>query len=253
MLYIDDRKGSGEFYALAQTRYPSLPLTLCHLPYADFALMGQGPEGSVVPVGVERKTLPDLIDSTYSGRFAGHQLPGLLDPQQGYKDVWLVVEGVYRANGLGQLVMPHGKGWVPVGYGSKTFMYTELESLLLTLEVKGGLRVRQTRSQYDTLDFLWALHHWWTDKTMEQHRSHLRFRTLEADPGLLIKPSLLRQVAALLPGIGWNKSGHVSGHFKTIYDMVQADAKQWQAIPGIGKVLAERIWRQLRGLDGGTK
>lgn len=227
-----------------------LPLEVTDLTYGDFCFLGHGEADSPVPVGVERKTLQDLINSTLTGRFAGHQLPGLLSS---YQDVWLVVEGRWRPGPTGLLEVPGHKEkggkwvWKGVGYGAKQFMYKEFESLLLTLEIRGGVRVRFTQDEEGTCWFLASLYRWWTDKSLEEHRSHLRFRSLEVDAGLLIKPSLCRLVAKELPMIGWKRSQAVAEKFGTVYAMVQASEQEWQEIEGVGKVMAKRIVQSLQG------
>lgn len=247
MIVVDPRIGSGELLPLIKAY--NVPCSLGELSYGDFGFCGYGPGGSPVTVGIERKTLGDFVSSTMTGRFAGHQLPGLLDPNMGYQDCWLIVEGVWRAGDTGLLEVPAGfKKWKPVSYGSKAFMYKEFESLVLTLEMKAGLRTRYTRTPESTALFLVTLYRWWTDKSLEQHKSHLRFRSQEADTSLLVKPSLARLVAKEFPGVGWERSGQVAGRFPTVYDMVQASEQEWQEVPGIGKTLALRIWSALRGL-----
>lgn len=250
MLLVDYRTGSVEL--VQYLKMIGVPLEITELPFGDFALLGRGASDEPIPIGVERKTIQDLVNSTMTGRFAAHQLPGLLSPGCGFKDIWLLVEGIYRPNPqTAVLEIPHGKGnWQPIQYGQKAFMYKELESLLVTLEVRGGLRVRQCRGKVETCLFLKALYLWWTDKSLEEHRSHLRFRSVEADTALLTPPSLTRLWAKELPGVGWKRSGAVAGHFESPYAMVQASAKEWTKVDGIGKTLASRIYAAIRGIKG---
>lgn len=247
MLLVDHRIGSGEM--LGTLKQLGVPCELTELPFSDFALCGQSDSGPVF-VGVERKTVQDLINSTMKGRFAGHQLPGMLNEQEtGFKEIWLLVEGIFRGGPGGLLEVWKHKQWQPVSYGAKQLMYEEIECQLITLEVKGGVRVRRMGTEHDTCRFLKALHHWWTDQSLEDHRSHLRFRTLEADAALLVKPGLCREWARHLPGVGWEKSMVIEQRFKRVpLDMAQASEVEWREIAGIGKTMASRIWHAIRGL-----
>jgi NAD-dependent DNA ligase len=60
-------------------------------------------------------------------------------------------------------------------------------------------------------------------------------------------------VAALLPGIGWGKSAAVENKFKTVLDMVAADQRDWETIPGIGPTIAKRAVDSLRLRKGETE
>lgn len=243
VMTVDGRVGSAEFLPRLQSL--GTPCELAHLEYADFAFLGLGEGGVPVPVGVERKTIGDFISSANSGRFAGHQLPGML---QCYSDIWLLIEGEFRpAPNSGLLEVRWGNGWAPITHGPKAYTYREFMASLLTVELKGGVRICQTPNEQQTAAWLNALYHWWVSKSFEEHRSHLRFRSVEADQVLLTKPSLLREIAALLPGIGWGKSSDIAIAFPSVRAMVQASRKEWMQIKGIGKTLAERIDMALGG------
>lgn len=256
MILVDYRSGSVELIPLLQML--KLDVEKATLPYGDFSFMGNGPGGLPIPVGIERKALRDWIDSFYSGRYPGHQLPGLLDPAQGYKVMYVILEGVWRMNQeTGFIQVPGGgkKHWVDLNIGTqstpKNMMWRELESMLVTFEMKGGTMFRKTNNKAETSKFLATLYHWWVGKDWDEHKSHLRFHTETADPQILVKPSLCRQVAATLPGVGWTKSANVAGHFKTVYAMVQASEKDWTQIDGIGKSMAKKLWHHLRGSNSG--
>jgi len=56
---------------------------------------------------------------------------------------------------------------------------------------------------------------------------------------LLRKPSLMRKVAAELPGIGWEKSKGIVAKFGSVANMTNASVADWEKVPGIGKSLAQ--------------
>jgi hypothetical protein len=85
----------------------------------------------------------------------------------------------------------------------------ELEKQLLTLEMCGGVHVRHTNSQRDTVRFLGSLYRWFTDKAMDAHTSHLAVH----NPPMLFAVSKFRQAVMRWPGIGMKASAAVEKHF----------------------------------------
>jgi ERCC4-type nuclease len=244
VLYVDRRIGSAEFAKLlADLR---LPIAITTLAYGDFAFLGTGDAGAPVPIGIERKTIEDFTSSMWSGRLPGHQLPGLL---QAYEDIWIVLEGVWRTNfQTGAVEVPKGpKKWRQIEAGSQVLSGKGLEAMMLTLELRGGVRFRHTRSKLETGRFLSSLYRWWTDgEGASGHHSHLRLSSTRADKALLHTPSLCRVVAAQLPQVGWGRSGPVSRYFKTTEAMVNAPIDEWLKIEGIGQGIALKVWQALR-------
>lgn len=248
-LLVDKRTGSGELAPYLTSL--GLPVQVTHLHFADMAFLGSGPDDCPVPIGIERKALSDFVSSVISGRLAGHQLTGLL---HSYQETWIVIEGDWRIHdttGHVQVLKweptagkkkPTKKVWTDVEtHTDHALMYNELEAMILTLEMKGGMVIRHTRDKMHTCKFIRALYHWWTDKAWASHRSHLKFHSQFADKNLLVRPSLCRVIASQLPGIGFEKSGAVAQHFGSVAAMVAAPESEWIKIPGVGKLLAARI------------
>lgn len=240
MITIDSRVGSREMLQY----FPKNTAELGRLEFADAAFLGQLGE-ETVSVGVERKALSDLLSSMQTGRLAGVQLRGLLAC---YDVVYMIVEGIYRPGQNGELTVPRGKTWVPMQLGRRRYGMRELDSFCNTLAIEAGLQIRQTSTIRQTSMLVYNLYTWWQKNS---HHSHLgmhknRFAESGVDGILLGRPSLLRRFAAELPGIGWKKSKEIAEHFGSIRVMVAADVKEWKKVPGIGKVLAERIVNELR-------
>lgn len=245
MLLIDPRAGSGDLEPLLQ----KLGVLCAHatLTYGDVCFAGQGPAGRPVLVGVEVKTLPDLINSLSSGRLVGHQLPGLVDT---YEQPWLLVEGTWIADpATGHIMIRDWSGRFSTYHaGTKAYRYDELDAYLLSLQIRGGVMLARTPKRLETARWLSSLHRWWTTKPFEEHRAHLALYNPSArhrDTALLAKPSLVRRVASELPGVGWVRSGEVEKAFPSVKAMVAATPQDWQQIDGIGKGLAKRITEEL--------
>lgn len=238
MITVDDRQGSVELAHLFKPY--KVQTQIARLEFGDFSFVGRGPEGVPALVGVERKTVGDFVSSMKTGRFTGHQLPGLL---ASYSRVWLLIEGYVRPDIDGHVYTQYGNGkWKPTPGPDMT--YTEFEHYLLTLEEKASVKVRICSDSVSTVQFIASLYHWWNDKDYDQHRSHLNFY----NPVQLRKPTLVRRVAKEFAGVGWERSKGVAAAFKTVESLATATVEQWKSIDGIGERLAQKIWNEIRGI-----
>lgn len=241
MIIIDPRQGSGELFPL----FPEGTASLGHLDFADFMFVGNGQDGPV-SVGVERKTIDDLVNSMVSGRLGAHQLPGL---QSNYNHVMVLVEGVWRFNGLGQLEKRRGDIWLQMRRGSRSFTSNEIVGFLNTIQVIAGVQLVRSSSPRETVMYLLSLEHWW-NKEWNRHRSHFmlhRGRKSSNSAVDLHPPTLVRKVAAELPLIGWEKSRAVADHFNSVADMIMATEQEWKKVPGIGKTIARQVVKEVWG------
>jgi ERCC4-type nuclease len=228
MLFVDDRTGSKELYApLCST---GLPVEMVRMDYADFAFLGRGVGGHPLNIGIERKRLSDLVDSLRSGRLSGHQLPGLLGPNGAYDHAWLVVEGQYRIDAQGRILVRgkasarHRKQWVLLPGGMPA---SEMEKHVLTLELCAGCHVRYTNSPEDTVHFLTHLYRWFTDKDFDQHMTHLAPQRTQGAIAL----SGFREVVSRFPGVGVRTSLAVETHFGgSLVRAVTASVHQWAEV-----------------------
>ena len=245
MIFIDSRTGSGDLLPLLDGL--GVPCSMVALEYGDIAFVGRGLNESPVMVGVEIKTLSDLIGSLTSGRLVGHQLPGMVLT---YQQPWLLVEGTWIADPKTNQIMTRNWDGQFTTYraGDKTYLYDELDAYLLTLQIRGGVMLARTPKRAETARWIATLHRWWTEKPLAEHRAHLTLYNPNAkhrDTALLTKPSLVRRMASELPGVGWVRSGEVAKHFPSVKALANATVKEWTAIEGIGKLLAKRITKEI--------
>lgn len=239
MILIDSRTGSKEFFTRIRK-----PRKLVRLSFADFMFVGNGPTGPVA-VGLERKTVGDLRDSFITGRLSGHQLPGLLDS---YNVTYLIIEGKMKEDRRTGALMVWGRrnkrgAWTQdlasqVSYGS-------IMGFLTTIENYCGIRVRFTENMSQTAQLVMDLNKWWA-KGWADHKSLCMFNTASEYHVGMKRPSLLRKIAADLPGIGWKRSEAVEDEFNSIQEMMNADEDHWAFIPGIGKGIARSVTRAIR-------
>ena len=257
---VDKRRGSYELLPYLQAL--RIPVKAAFLDYGDFAIEGgKGPEDEPVRIGIERKTLGDLVTSIQSGRFTGQredgsmgQLPGMLVE---YDVPLLLIEGIWRpaADGTIEVLFvpknqkPEKKEfgfWVPF---RGQMLYRALNRFLFTVLFKARVPYFRTMGIRETAQWLADLHVWWVDKGYDAHKSHLASdRTFDNAPDRLLwrAPNFVEQVAARFPGIGDVRSKAVAERFPTVLDMVNADEEEWLEVEGVGAVTAERLHRKLR-------
>lgn len=238
MILVDSRVGSGDLLL----HFPRGSASITTLEFGDCAFLGIGPGGAPVRVGIEVKALGDAAASIRSGRFAGHQLPGLV---ANYDKVYVVLEGMYRPGTEGELETYKKGQWVTGEWGRTAWMYNELDGWINSINIIAGVTVKRTMSRKETAAVIYGLYHWWTSKSYEKHRSHVGFD--ESGRPTLIKPGLVRRVAAELPLIGWDRSSDVAMKFPSVLAMVLADEKDWMSIKGIGKIIARKVIAAIRG------
>jgi ERCC4-type nuclease len=240
MIILDDREGSRE---LADAiRRAGIECEVQRMEYGDCCWMGNGPEGPCL-IGVERKTVQDLLASMRTGRLVGHQLAGMSEE---YHAMYLIVEGMTREDPDSGLLLHYRRGgWEEVRVGQQRFMWSELEAYLTSIDSLIGIHVRRSATPRETVSLIRTLYQWW-QKSWDQHSTHKVLYTPLPQHSLLVKPSVLRRVAAQLPMIGYERSGAVEKHFRTVYAMATAEEKQWREIEGIGKGIAQKVVRAIR-------
>lgn len=179
MIHVDNRAGSAQLIPLLQRC--GVPVQAGRLAFGDVKFLGSGPDGIPVTVGVEVKSLSDLLHGMTDGRFAGHQLPGMTAC---YDQPWLLVEGQWRMErGTGLLqYLTRSYQWRPATVGSRKFMYRDLTSWLFTVQTKTGIRLATVPDWDHATAWLATLYAWWTRAGRvggeevtgwETHRSHL--------------------------------------------------------------------------------
>lgn len=254
MLYVDDREGSAQLAPLLRAK--GLPVTITRLPYGDISLLGRGAGGLPVPVGIEVKQISDVLKCITDGRFAGHQLPGMVES---YEQIWLLIEGTWRPKpGSGVLEVQRHSGWSEASVGTRRFMYKDLLTWLFTIQTKGKVNVQRVSNWGEAVLWLSTLYNWWTGGNgkilgWDAHESHLAIHTnLDNrlwDRAMLVRPTVCRMVATQLPGVGFDKSASIAGFFGTVENLLLATEWELAQVPGIGKKLAGIIWHSLRNID----
>jgi hypothetical protein len=248
VITVDGRAGSG--FGDTNNLIPYLTSCGIHvekgtLKYGDVEFLGNGPEGRVVPFGIEVKSIADFLDSMTNGRLVGTQLPGL---QRSYEFPMIFIHGKVRAAPDGVLeVMTDRWGWIKP---KKTIMLRDMYKFLYTMKYVHRIDYQVFPEMLALANEIVYLYGWWTSKEWDEHESGHAF-DFSTEKVYLHQPSFTRSVAKELPGIGWKKSLTVVRSFKTMYQMALAEKADWASVPGIGKVLAHRIYCAIRGVREG--
>ena len=226
---------------IADLRAMGVPARLGKLQFGDVAFGGSGPE-SEVKIGIELKTVTGLLGDMITGRFVA-QAGGM---QRAYRYRYLLVEGAARGSlSDGMLEVPRGGNvwWSP----SPRMMYVDFLRILDDIRLRAGFHVLRSFGRMDTLHHIAAEYRGWA-KPWDSHKALKHFN--EAQPGvvLLHPPTLVRLWARDLPGVGWEKSAAVEKAFHTPLALALARESQWREVPGIGKTIAGRVWKAIRGI-----
>lgn len=260
MIQIDDRIGSAEMAPLL--RQLGVEVELTRMAFGDVAFMGWAQNGTPVSVGLELKKLDDVIACIESGRFAGHQLPGLI---QSYDHIWLLVCGSWygrRADGVLLTKRINHRGqeyWVEAGGGRRRWMARDLESWLISMEILGGIRVHRVEDWQEGAQWIKTVANWFSRDDHKSHKVLFQGKHLYPDQALLAKPTLARRIAAELPLVAEKRSADVARTFHSptiaeyLHRIADADPKEWRRVPGIGPGIAKRIHHALHATNGNGK
>lgn len=240
---VDDREGSRNLLACPVLQGRGI---LGRLEFGDVMLTGHGPNASTISVGVEVKSVSDLLSSISTGRLGGHQIPGML---KSYDHSWLLVYGVVRAGNDNSLeVQGRNKTWRKFHIGKRPVPWSYLEGFLLTATLISPLRIKWCYD-YDEAAMWLAVLDRWLDKPWDKHRGLSVFDTsgeTAAPPGSDPTEAQIAKTAASLPNIGWDRAWKAAQHFDSVLDMVTAPESEWRTISGIGPVIAKTVNSTIR-------
>jgi hypothetical protein len=255
VILIDAATGSNEFEQ--PLRKLGLPVEVTHLESGDFAFMGRGEKGAPLFIGIEYKKIGELAGSLNTERLQGHQL---LEMVQHYDRRYLLIEGDFHSDANGRAVVFRGKGRAVPLPGSVSAVV--LEQRLFNLQVRGGLISRHTTTRADSLRVILAWYRYWTDKDLDEHKSHLAVYAPDIDGELFQGVSDCRKgIKTLCPGVGDKGSKTIEllceGDFTklvtwTIDDWADIDLPSGKdgATKKLGRKRATNIWLSLRGRKG---
>lgn len=202
-LLLDGAVGSNELEV--PLRRLGLPVEVMHLEYGDVAFMGRGERGSPLYIGIELKKIGELVTSLRTKRFQGHQLLGL---SRDFDRRYLLIEGDFHHDTEGRATVLRSGGKPRALAGAPNAVAFEQE--VLNMQTRGGMWVRHVSTRRDTIRFILAAFRYWTDKDLDEHKSHMAVYAPDMDKLLLTPPSDFRRaLQVLLPGVGFAASKRI--------------------------------------------
>lgn len=251
MLTIDDRAGSfrsGSFNFKRHLTRIGVPVRVRRMKTGDFRFGGNGPAGRV-SVGIERKTVDEMLTAFMDSRFLGGRTDDDSGGQLGrlltrYDIVILIVEGKSWPDPRSGILM---SGFNEAGHTRHRHLYENYMKFQFSLIFKARLFVFPTRSKTETVQFIHALYYWF-QKSWSAHKSVYRIDETKPDAAILDIQTLQRRIAAQLPNVYWTRSKKVDQYFDSILAMINASIAEWQAALGIklGRKIASEIYRVIR-------
>jgi ERCC4-type nuclease len=274
-LLIDTRAGSIDLLSTPPlSTFPSI--TPCELDSGDVLFSGNGPLGPV-SIGIELKSLSDLITSADSGRLPARQ--ALLMTKQ-YDLYYLLIYGTYRCGQdymveylkeISSHTLPGGVEkvthlWLPYHLGSNPVHYSRVEGFLSTLRGV-GFTIDKVPSLPSAAAWILALYRWWTrpwtshrslrcfDKTTTTSPALFPFADVvdEAEKGKLYRRAEFANDCLRGEGVGFVTAEKIARHFPSILAMVCAGEGEWRKVPGVGKTLAARFVKLFRESASGEE
>lgn len=241
MILVDSRVGSQELET--PLKRLGVPVEKTQLEFGDAAFEGNGPHGTI-NIGIERKTLHDMLNCIDDHRYSEHQLPGM---KRHYDVSVLLIEGHWRPHDPQGFLMEGFHQGVSWGYcrpRGRQIMYHKLYRYLVSVRLAGVI-VDTTRDLFHTA---YNIHEWfhYFQKPWTGHTSLLETQKVTI-PTLRHKPKLVRLWAADLEGVGMKMSELAEKQFKTGLALATAGESEWLRIPGIGVKKAQSIVKEIMG------
>ena len=200
MLYVDDRAGSIDLVPGLEKM--GLPVVVKRLPSGDVQFTGRGEKGAPLLIGVEHKKLSDLVQSLNDGRLVGDQIPAMLAM---FDRSHLIIEGDWQRDADGSVSTWKSAGKRARLKGAPNAI--ELRKRLYSIELRTGVRVEWAPTRRWSLDFLYTMYRVWTDKDLDEHKSHLAVHSPDADSLFKLPLSDFRAgLQVFLPGVGFAAS-----------------------------------------------
>lgn len=213
------------------------------LEFADAAFEGNGPDGRIM-IGIERKSLHDMLNCIDDSRYSAHQKVGMMPM---YKVSILMLEGVWKPHDPDGWLMEGFNGGSSFGmcrYRSRQTLYSKLFRYMLSVSMSNVI-VIQSRDLWHTAYNICECYHYF-QKQWDDHTSMLETQKLQI-PDMRIKPPLVRKWAADIEYIGVKMSLKAEELFRTPIRLANSDEMDWLKIPRLGVQTARKIITEIRG------
>lgn len=240
-MFIDPRGGSCDL--IEPMRALGVKVKEKLMNSGDIAFTGRGEKGELLGIGIEHKKLADYLASM-KGRLQGRQLTEML---KDYDRRYLIIEGEIEHDGQGRLTRRAGRHFWKTIPGAPPAV--EVMKRMFVMELRGGISTYFTTKQRMTCLMLLALYRVWTDKDMDEHKSHLALYAPDLDPELMEDIGWFRDACGRLPGVGFKRSKSFESTFGGMESLMAADIPEIAAVKTNNRMLgtstAQRIHAEL--------
>ena len=182
-------------------------------------------------VGIQRKTVVDLLASLEDGRLARE-----VSQLQGVHVAMLIVEGQMSWTTDGMLME-----------SQRAFTRKSMYGLMLSLYFEHRVAVIRTNSLSDTIEVVKEAQSWFAKTT---HFSLFTRPKLKGDWGVFTSKDWSRFILQGFPGVGTTLADAIYDHFGRIPLRWDANYLEMLRVPGIGERRAQALWRSLDGSTG---
>jgi ERCC4-type nuclease len=253
MILVDKRKGSGSDGKGNELLQPlirklGIPCEDVTLPYGDVCFEGKGEQGPIT-IGIERKTLHDLLQCIEDARYVQQRAGMLKLYSKGC--TYMALEGLYGygdGNGYdGQLMQGYrrGQSWGPLKVrGGRTPLYAKLYRYLMSVALSGVIITPSMDLPHTAYNIVEMYHYF--QKRWLSHTSMIEVHKT-AIPALDGKPSLVRRWANDVTDVGAIYSIEAEKIFPNGTALGNSSESDWLRIPGVGPKSARKFVKEIRG------
>lgn len=214
-LIVDPRDGSDALVAPLIER--GIQVNTFYID-ADVQFTGRGERGAPVTVGIEYKKLPDYL-SSMKGRLQVVQVPRMLKK---YDRRYLLIEGEINYDTKGRILRRAGRNfWKPIPGQPGV---AEIIKKLLVMELRGGIYTIHTMNFRETLLWLECIYRVWTDKDLDEHKSHLAIYAPDIDNRVGEDLTWFVEAMSRIEGIGLTKAKSLGTEFHDSMDELMASS-----------------------------
>jgi|SRR3989344_543463 len=188
-----------------------LELDIKQLDIADFIIQTKDLNNKIQTVGIERKTINDLLNSIIDRRL----LNQLIVLKQNFDIPLLIIEGEENI------------------YKIRNFHPNSIRGIMATIAIDFQIPIIYSRSFKDTAKYISLI-----VKRLEKIRKPLNLMLKKK--ALTLKEQQLNIINSM-PGIGQTLAESLLKKFKSIKSIINSSEKELMEISGIGKIKAEEI------------
>lgn len=258
MVVVDARHGSGKgvaHHAIVPGLHANgIDADYAHLDSGDCWMIGSGPNGASIEIGVELKTIDDFLTSMQESRL-DKQLSTM--GEYGYDRVYLVIIGRVRETWRGAIEVQRfdqkGRPYWQEPYVKQRGRPHTMSGILgyqVMIQEFYATRVFWCEDDAGAAKVIAQIHNWWA-KDWDSHGAGKKMPTPPESSKFVFKePPFRARCAALVPKFGWDKANAAAEYYSSLREMVNASVKDWTKVPGVGKTLAQRAYSLFREGEG---